>query len=49
MDKPTSRDLQAALTQHTGVKTAILQPLTAVITTVLYDCEMLMDNRLGVF
>jgi hypothetical protein len=44
MDKPTSLDLQATLTQHSGVKTVIVQPLAAVITTVLYNCEILMDN-----
>lgn len=49
MDKPTSLDLQATLTQHTGVKTVILQPLAAVITTVLCDWEVLLDDTDWVF
>jgi hypothetical protein len=35
MDTSTSLDLQATLTQHTGVRRVTLQPLAAVITTVL--------------
>jgi len=49
MDKPTSLDLQATLTQHTEVKTVIVQPLAAVITTVVYNCEILLDNTDSVF
>jgi hypothetical protein len=49
MDTSASLDLQSALTQHAGVKTVILQPLAAAITTVVYNCEMLMDNRDSVF
>ena len=49
MDKPTSLDLQATLTQHTEVKTVIVQPLAAVITTVVYNCEILLDNTDFVF
>jgi len=49
MDTSTSLDLQATLTQHTEVKTVILQPLAAAVTTVLDNCEIFMDNTDSVF